>query len=174
MTNYIRQFVETSRERIEDEDPAYQARDKIASKWEPVTANGFSGNFAGTLKVATDGKISYKTPKDYKSFDMESPGIYDVMPSAMWLYRLACTFKPIVEFHGPDGYKLVWAASFEHKATGYVLHFYEWKGGFTLGATGEDTTTNAKFKKDVLELLNYLASDTCPHPYDGTIAGFIA
>jgi hypothetical protein len=172
MATYIRQFIDTSTERL-DEKEIVPIRDGIASKWEPVKADSFSSNFSLDLKVSKAGKFSYKTTSEKENWKATSnKQIYDVMPSAMWLYRLGCTFQFNVEFAGPEGYKHIWSASFRHTASDAQLHFYEWKGGFTLGASGN--ITDQTFRQDVLDLLNYLASNTCLLPYDGVVAGYIA
>jgi hypothetical protein len=174
MRNYIRKFP-TLQERLDDE--AYERRDAIAGKWIPFHKDegSFCSNFSMRLSVAKDGTISWN--KANKDPDIHGPWIHDIMPSAMWLYRLACVFKPVVQFDGPEGYKLVWSAAFCHVKTGVEIQFYEWKGGFTFGARGPKGNVSPEdpvFIEDCLELLNFLASDECPHPYDGVVAGSVA
>lgn len=162
-------------------DKAYKTRDRIAAKWTPVAQddNGgsFCSNYSHTFYYSETAKKFMPVPEGVHEYEIEdSVGLYGVISSADMLYRLACTFKPIVSFEGPGGYKLVWSAAFEHKSGAQIL-FYEWKGGCTFGARGKNGEIMPAGKgllKDILELLNYLCSDTCAHPYDGCRAGSVA
>jgi hypothetical protein len=56
--------------------------------------------------------------------------------------------------------------------TGDCLMFGEWKGAagiWTVYHSHEELKDS--FKQDILELLDLLAANDCPHPYDGTVAG---
>jgi hypothetical protein len=168
--------------RSEERDADYARIKKVSSAWKPIKNADACGNFTiGMLYDASKREfVKVATSKDgntdYKKIDaLEAGGcipVYRVMPSALWLYRLLCLFPCKVKSEGPEAYKLVWSVSLQHKATGLSFTFYEWKGGFTCGHLNE--TEPKAFIKDVMELLNLLASDQCLHPYDGVVAGSVA
>lgn len=172
--------------RSEDRDADYQAIQEITSKWKPIKDSEGEGSFASQLIYdPKDRKFSLVPEtrdgkRDWKRHDaLEASGCvpaYQVMPSALWLYRLLCLFKAKVYSPGPEAYKLVWSVSLEHKASGQTFMFYEWKGGFTCGFMNRipDKKKFKAFEADILELLNLLASDKCLHPYDGVVAGSVA
>ena len=96
-----------------------------------------------------------------------------MMSPSLWLYRLIATFffAPTCE----DNYKMIWEYSLQHKESGQKVMFSEWKGaaGFWMSETN-NKKLNADFKKDLVELCNYLCSNKCAHPYDGLVAGEVA
>jgi hypothetical protein len=163
-------------------DKAYKTRDSIAAKWTPMAQDenddvGFCSNYSSTFYYSRDVKQFVPSAEGLSAYcNPDYVGLYGVISSADMLYRLACTFKPVVQFLGPEGYKLVWSAAFRHKSGAEIL-FYEWKGGCTFGARGKNgarVPASKAFQKDVLQLLNYLCSDGCVHPYDGCVAGSVA
>ena len=95
-----------------------------------------------------------------------------VISSPMLLYRLRCLF-PSCEVEQSDGYKGVWRVSLRHKRTNCQAEFGEHKGAVMIcgdAAIGEDKATT----QDLLDLIELLCSDRCPHTYDGVVAGCIA
>lgn len=103
---------------------------------------------------------------------------YEVMSSALLLYRLMCLFpgKLDTNFHA-DQYKAVWGVELTHKKTHWPLWFGEHKASTRAWPSHYpqqyDQPDHAQFKSDVLELMNLLFSPTCPHTY-GVVAGSIA
>ena len=157
----------------------------VAAEWEAFTTGendvGFCSNFSSDLAFSKKtGKVLHSPNKPYYKRGEGFTALYDVMPSAMWLYRLACISKPCVSFDGPEGYKLVWSAAYRHKETGVEILFYEWKGGFTFGARLSDAKEwdtreiNKEQVKAILKFLNVLVSPNLTHPYDGVVAGSVA
>lgn len=177
MRNYLVN-AEYGAERVGDK--AYTQARKAAAAWEPIAElpESYCGNITSGL-VYDVVKAKFKYVADSMAvYQEEANGKLlsncQVMPSALWLYRLLCLFQCTVHSEGPDGYKLVWQIALKHKATGEVLVFREWKGGFSLGHSGSGRIKNGSFEKDMLALLSALASKECPHPYDGTVAGSVA
>jgi len=62
-----------------------------------------------------------------------------------------------------------------HKSSGKGISFSEWKGaaGFWLPDT-DSAKVNKELKADLIELMNYLISEKCAHPYDNLVAGSVA
>ena len=96
----------------------------------------------------------------------------NVISSPMLLYRLRCLF-PFCEVEQADGYKGVWSVSLRHKRTNRQAEFTEEKGAVVVcgdATIGEDKATT----QDLLDLMELLCSNCCPHTYDGTVAGCVA
>lgn len=164
---------EYSREREAD----YDARDKVLSKFEGTNVgdpSGTNGNLASCVAVSKKtGKVKLGDTFSARS-DLTAP-LYQAIPSALMLYRLCSTFEGKVESYGSEGYKCVWAFAVKHKETGEIIYFGEHKGAtsfWTKYYSAKDL--DSAFKKDLVELLNYLLSPNCAHPYDGLVAGSVA
>lgn len=151
----------------------YELRDKISTKWE-----NYSGDVEGC------GNVNYQFYFDMskQSFIFSSESLYDnagfismyrIMSPALLLYRLIATF-----FGTPkcaDNYKMIWHYNLTHKLTGKVISFSEWKGAIGFWIPDYDhAKLNMKFKKDLIELMNYIISEECVHPYDNLVAGSVA
>lgn len=151
----------------------YDKATAIADKWEPVSnaREGTCGNLYGYVDFKPE-TGRFRFVKDWSAVKVH---FYEVMPSALWLYRLLCHFAAEVESYGPEGYKSVWSVGLRHKSTGRTVAFSEHKAaaGFYMQERSPDEL-EADFKKDLLDLLNLLVSKDCPHPYDGTVAGTVA
>jgi len=158
---------------VQERTGDYDLRDKIAAKW------------ANTDKRQEGcGNIGHQFYFDIKNqsfiFSDESLykedgyiSMYRIMSPALLLYRLIATF-----FGSPkcyDQYKIIWEYNLIHKATGKSISFSEWKGaaGFWL-PDYEHKKLNKEFKADLIELMNYIISDKCAHPYDNLVAGSVA
>jgi len=151
----------------------YERRDSITAKW-----NNHKNRLEGNGNV--NHQCFFDTKKQTFIFSDESIWddknfipMYKIMSPALLLYRLIATFfgTPTCE----DGYKSIWAYNLTHKATGKGISFSEWKGaiGFWLPDYKQEQLT-PEFKADLIELLNYLVSDECAHPYDNLVAGSVA
>lgn len=91
----------------------------------------------------------------------------------MLLYRCCCTFPDNILIN--DEYKQIWTCWLKNKETSDVILISEWKGTPYLGLNYTKINELHKdFLNDILELLNYLLSDQCVHPYDNLVAGTIA
>lgn len=151
----------------------YERRDAILIKWE------FSkGDVSGCGNV--NNQCYFDTKKQSFIFSDESLymdksfiPMYRIMSPALLLYRLIATFfgSPKCE----DGYKSIWNYTIKHTESGKQLNFSEWKGaiGFWLPEYTY-TKLSEQFRNDLIELLNYLVSQECAHPYDNLVAGCIA
>lgn len=151
----------------------YERRDEILKKWQ--FSNGeVSGCGNVNNQFYFDIKNQSFTFSD-KSLYMDESYIpmYRIMSPALLLYRLISTF-----FGSPkccDGYKTIWEYTVKHTESGKQMNFSEWKGaiGFWLP---EHTYTklSEQFRSDLIELMNYLISNECAHPYDNLVAGSVA
>jgi hypothetical protein len=166
-------------------DNAYSKARKVTSKWVPVAElpEQYCGNITSDLTYSRSKRLFSFDKKDHEKYldsitkeaDADLVGIHEVMPSALMLYRLLCLFQCTVHSEGPEGYKLVWQVALKHQESGEVIVFREWKGGLSLGHRFPFGAKPSKaFMSDLTALLNLLASDQCPHPYDGTVAGSVA
>ena len=95
-----------------------------------------------------------------------------VISSPMLLYRLRCLF-PFCEVEQSDGYKGVWRIYLRHRRTLCQAEFGDDKGAAVL--SGDASLEEDKgARQDLLDLIELLCSDCCPHTYDGTVAGCVA
>ena len=157
---------------IQKRDGDYEKATKITSKWEPVSSKDHDliGNVRPTFSLETE-KFTFS----HEKFLPDYIGMYHVISSALLLYRLICLYKAEVYTEGPEGYKCIWWITLKHKETGEVLMFGEWKGAAGIWTRYHNSKElPASYKKDTLNLLNFLVSKTCPHPYDGLVAGSVA
>ena len=98
--------------------------------------------------------------------------IYGATSSPMLLYRLRCLF-PSCEVEEAEAYKAVWDVSLRHKRTNCRADFGEHKGAAFAHADPSMEKDEAA-AQDLLDLIELLCSDRCPHPYDGLVAGCVA
>jgi hypothetical protein len=152
-------------------------RDIVTSKWKYSTKDleGCGNLHNDTFFDVENGSFVFINDytKQPKWDDTMLIRFYRVISSHLLMYRLCATF-----FKAPkvfDGYKMIWNYNLEHKVTGKKFSFGEWKGGpgFWLNET-ESSQLPEDFRNDMIELINYLISDQCSHPYDGCTAGQIA
>jgi len=165
----------------------YERAKEITTKWTPINHNHTStnsiidsetsGNFMSSLVYLhfEDGKFSFDPPTKQAMEDGTKLALptylHHVISSALLLYRLNCLFVIWNIFEDVPRYKTLWWIVVRHKKTGKHLMFGEYKGAAGLNYT---CPMKPSFKKDTLELLNFLVSNECPHPYDKTVAGSVA
>jgi hypothetical protein len=103
--------------------------------------------------------------------------LYQIISSALAMYRLACLFEGKIYIYGQEKYKFVWEMFLKHNS-GEIITISEWKGAFGIrsryGSIKVDTEYWNWIIDDVIKLLNVIISPECPHPYDGLIAGGVA
>jgi hypothetical protein len=104
----------------------------------------------------------------------ENLSIDRVISSALLMYRLCCLWPVNTEAEGWQGYKLVWTVTLRHKATGMFVQMSEWKGAPLVRFSSGAKVPPGGYEADLLELMDLLCSDKCPHPYGGTVAGSMA
>jgi len=158
---------------IQERTGDYELRDKIATKWEnSIKHENGSGNVGHEFYFDVNKQsfvfVEYPANKEDNYIAM-----YRIMSPALLLYRLIATFfgTPKCE----DDYKMIWRYNIIHKATGKLISFLEWKGAIGFWLPDYDhKKLNAEFKNDLIELMNYLVSDKCAHPYDNLVAGSVA
>lgn len=159
----------------QERDADYKKQAKIQEKWEFYACNiesGFCGNVASDIKFSPKTKRASKSSR--KHFDFDTISFYEAISSALLMYRLACTFQGVMRVNS-EGYKCVWDFNIRHKETGEIISFGEHKGGSSFWTPYYSFDKVPKeLQKDLLELLTYLVSDTCAHPYDGLVAGSVA
>ena len=151
----------------------YELRNKIASKWANINGGGDGcGNVHHEFYFDTEKQTFIFSDKGLHG-DERYLSTYQIISPALFLYRLIATFfgSPKCE----DGYKRIWEYNLLHKETGKSISFSEWKGaaGFWLPEYTYKKLT-PQFRADLIELMNYLISNECAHPYDGLVAGGIA
>lgn len=151
----------------------YELRDSIVNKWvNSIKPLSGCGNIAHEFYFDTK-EQKYLFSKDFLHGDERYLSLYRIIPSALLLYRLICTFfgSPICY----DNYKTVWEYNLTHKETGKAISFSEWKGaaGFWMADT-DSNKLDPSFKQDLIELITYLTSNQCAHPYDNLVAGSVA
>lgn len=118
--------------------------------------------------------------------------------SAMLLYRLKATFTrdlhPFPTVHPACKYDYslvtpttgdndtvstdsVWHVEVAHAATtgSLLVRFGDWRGAATVWLIKPERSEwrTGAAKRDLVELLEYLCSPQCSHPYDGTVAGSV-
>ena len=166
-----------------DRKADYKKMESINKKWKPISREeafkkcerGVCGNL--DMHIATDKKtLKVKIDEDYAYNSTTHVSTYEVISSALALYRIICMINnPIVETEGAEGYKVPWAVYLTHEETGEILCISEWKGAFGVRTRFHNVTElPASYKKDLIELLNLMFSDKSPHPYDGCTAGIVA
>lgn len=105
---------------------------------------------------------------------------YEATSSALLLYRLNCLFPGQLDHtQDIDEYKIVWRIYLQHRVTGRVIRFGEFKAAISISPLNFPSKENLaadqlQFRTDAFELLDMLFSKQCPHTYDGTIAGSVA
>ena len=151
----------------------YEVRDKIAAKWANYhTRVDGCGNVHHEFYFDTE-KQTFIFSGNGLHGDYRYLSTYQIISPALLLYRLIATFfgSPKCE----DGHKSIWEYNLIHKATNKSISFSEWKGaaGFWLPETSYKKV-DAEFRADLIELMNYLISNECAHPYDNLVAGSVA
>lgn len=159
----------------QDRTGNYERRDKLNDKWEFFKGempSGYSGNVHSQFYFDTQKQEFLFSDERLYNDDNFIP-MYRLMSPALFLYRLLATFFGSV--HCADNYKSIWEYNIIHKHTGKVLSFSEHKGaiGFWLPEYSY-TQLHHQFKNDLIELMAYLASNECAHPYDNLVAGSVA
>jgi hypothetical protein len=149
----------------------YERHNQISNKWAPSDNEvDLHGNLAMHFRLNAE-TLEVSFTKDYN----RDIFICQSIPSALLLYRLLCSFECKVKTAGPEGYKSVWSVQLLHKSTHEYLEFGDHKGGLTFWTRFIDAKSAPnEFIEDLKELMNYLYSDECAHPYDGVTAGSVA
>jgi hypothetical protein len=108
----------------------------------------------------------------------DSPTIASTISSAFMLYKLLCLeFYPVYPHILPEDkpYKELWLVGLKHKKSDNILTIGDYKAAVSIGMNfSEPDQLPNDFKRDFLELLNFLISDDVVHPYDYTVAGSVA
>ena len=151
----------------------YAKAELITDKWK-IPDKEFEGTTCGNVRPA----FNIETKKFTWDSDTApcNVGMYHAISSALLLYRLLCLFgSPVQVVPKDDQYKCIWWVTLEHKKSHQILQFGEWKAAAGIWTTYHSIEKMpASFKADILELLNLIVSRTCPHPYDGCVAGSVA
>lgn len=151
----------------------YERRDKVKEKWDNTTKREDGcGNIHGMFQFDIN-KQTFVFTDDFHFNNDNFVPLYRIMSPALFLYRFISTF-----FAAPvcyDNYKMIWEYNLVHKPSGKTISFSEWKGaiGFWV-PEGKHTELKKEFKADLIELLNYIISEECVHPYDNLVAGCVA
>lgn len=157
----------------------YETAEILQGKFKSVDPpKGFSccGNVAYNFVVDRE-TLRTKVTKDEKPWkDKTTYMLYEVMSSALMMYRLICMFpNPVVICEGAAGYKVPWEMYFKHNETGHIICMSEWKGSFSMRTTfGDIEEVPLSLQEDLCMLFDLLFSNNSPHPYDHTVAGSCA
>jgi len=152
----------------------YERRDEIVSKWTLSDNQNFDGQ-RGTLvhHLLWDADRKARWANDWDT--AVDRLIYEVIPSAILMYRVACTFDGTIRLYGASEDLTVWHAPLLHNGTSEPFTLTEYKGSSTFWlkhSTIEETPQ--VLLDDIKELLEYFVSDECAHPYRGLVAGGVA
>jgi len=191
LSTQLEEFERKQKARYVVDPPSYQDRvgremyervERVTAKWKPQNPHQAHEsdmnymNVGRALRYVKSKKCFELTSTDSGTLlchDVETCDLDEVMSSALMLYRLCCLWAGLqIEVEGPPGYKVVWTAELKHIATGEALAFSEWKGALLIRVS--KLRAPPEFESDMLELLNLLCDERCPHPYDGTVAGSVA
>lgn len=156
---------------------AYTKAKKITDKWEPIPkAVDTCGNVRPLFNTET--KRFGFSGNEFGSTGSKYVGMYRVISSALLFYRLFLLWAfqwNVCDNEGKNRYKCIWWLTIKHKETGDILQFGEWKGAAGIWTVHHSPKElNPTYKKDLLELMNFIVSDKVPHPYDGCVAGSVA
>lgn len=159
---------------VADRTGNYERRDKIKEKWENFTGKSVDGSGNVNSQFFFDvSKQEFIFSKASLYLDDNFIPMYRLMSPALLLYRLIATF-----FAAPvcyDNYKMIWEYNIGHKATGKPIQFSEWKGAIGFWVPEYDNEKlDTQFKNDLIELMTYIISNECVHPYDNLVAGSVA
>ena len=106
------------------------------------------------------------------TYDATYMYMFQVISSPMLLYRLRCLF-PSYEVKQGDGDLRVWNVNLRHRRTHCQADFEDLKGGAIVTAEPALEKDEAA-TQNLLDLIEVLCSDCCPHTYDGLVAGCVA
>lgn len=150
----------------------YKIRDFIRNQWEGLSEHD---NFRTNMGLSTHFVLSDNHQDGMRINDEKynnSPIFFYCISSPLLLYRSTCTFPNYVQIR--EEYKQVWTCPMKHKKTGYAILLSEWKGTPYCGIDSrlkELENLPKEFADDIVQLLSYLLSDQCAHPYDNLVAG---
>jgi hypothetical protein len=150
----------------------YDLMKEVREKWETTEPlNGGCGNIGSYFYLGKNGRFYFA-----EDYDFNAIGIYRAISEAHLLLRLLCCFGKAPQVHPiDDQYKCVWSITVKHKETGETLQFGSWKGAVGICHT---TSSHKKlpnpFLNDICDLVTYLCSPQCAHPYDNLTAGGVA
>lgn len=151
----------------------YDIRDYIRNKWKGIINDNINvnmnlcNNFILSDNINEGIIIEKKVDliKYEKSF-------INCISSPMLLYRCCCIFPNNVNIN--NEYKQIWTCFIKNKESNNIILLSEIKGTPYIGIENNFENINEipnQFLNDILELLNYLLSDQCVHPYDNIVAG---
>lgn len=160
----------------------YEKRNDIVEKWEFLDVPPFGNGNLSMHLLWSDGRQARWEEGFDRNWETDH-SLSQVISSALLLYRCAATFDTTIKTWGQKGYKAVWHLNLLHKPTGQRVGLGEHKGaaGFWTVHSSLEVVDNGQkeaipqtFLDDIKELLEYLVSDVCAHPYDGLVAGSVA
>ena len=70
--------------------------------------------------------------------------------------------------------KQVWEVILRHRPAQGMLNLGDWKGTVFIWVYLPSGVDREQLQSEVIELQDLLCSTTCPHPYDGVVAGTVA
>ncbi len=162
---------------VQERTGNYDRRDNILQKWTYDSGKWLensNGNIHSTCVFSTERQsFEFHGYEDIRESEDGFIRMYRMMSAPLLLYRLIATFFGAPECF--DNYKNIWSYTIKHIPTGKLITFAEWKGAIGFWLKEVDHNKLPKdFKKDFVELLNYIFSEECAHPYDNLVAGSVA
>ena len=138
----------------------------IVKKFKPTGINRMEGTCANIKDLVE--------PWDAYTYDFDET-LCGMVSAPYILSRLCALFEGLkIDVGGQRDYKITWCTVLEHKESGFVVTFYDHKGGISYGSDIYGDKTPDSFIKDLQQLIEVLKNDNCPHPYDGCVVGEIA
>lgn len=141
----------------------------IAKKFKSVGADRMDGTCANIKELIEPWGSTKEMIRDYdKTLSGGTSAPYV-------LARLCALFEGLqIQVDGQAGYKTTWNVVLEHKETGHVVTFYDYKSGASYGSDIYGNKAPKEFVRDLKTLIKVLKDGRCPHPYDGCVVGEVA
>jgi hypothetical protein len=98
--------------------------------------------------------------------------LFKIIPSSLLFYRLLSLF--VISDNKPQSQSSVWSAVLEYSPKQTFKLLLQDSYGLPEVRVSEGSDKDKDFVEAVVDLLNLLCSDVCPHPYDAVVAGSYA
>ncbi len=169
MTNYLTNC-EYSINRAKNDS----IREKLESDFQVVQdVPDYSGYHIDFRVILKTNKIKEYSDLGQLGLD-QYVGIHKLIPSALVMYRLVCTFGKELNIEYGDSYKSVWSTQLRHKETGIIINIYDFKGAFSINFVMDSMYSEEDYSKVGKLFLKLISDKNFTHTYDQTVAGSVA